>query len=105
LLRRLSLDGPATLASQISKAIDEEGLMRKQRIEESNAASAMATAQEVVDAETVEEEGMVIPKKGAFRGELKSNSGRDGGAESAEVWVMRKRYELLTSTTGLELRG
>jgi DNA mismatch repair ATPase MutS len=96
LLRRLSLDGPAALASQISKTIDEEGLMRKQRIEESKAADAMAAAQEAMDTGTVGEEKMVILKKGVFKDEL--NGSRDGGTEFEGVWVMRKRYKSLSST-------
>ncbi|KAH0544168.1 hypothetical protein FGG08_001613 [Glutinoglossum americanum] len=94
LLRRLSIDGPTALANQISKAIDEEGLMQKQRIEESKAASVMEAAQGIVDAEAIEEEGIATLKNGTLKGELKSNGGGGeggGGTEFEDVWVMRKR--------------
>ncbi|KAH0565767.1 hypothetical protein GP486_000837 [Trichoglossum hirsutum] len=90
LLCRLSLDGPKELASQILAAIDEEGLMQKQRIEETEAANVVAAARAVVEAEVVEEERTTILKKGAFKKEPKGNSCRDGGTEFEDVWVMRK---------------
>ncbi|KAI9770244.1 MAG: DNA mismatch repair ATPase msh1 [Geoglossum simile] len=84
LLHRLSLDGLTELANRISTAIDEEGLMRRQRLEESEAVNALATVQEVVDAQVDEDEKF---GKCVSKGESGSNGG-DVGFE--DVWVMRK---------------
>ncbi|KAI9784112.1 MAG: DNA mismatch repair ATPase msh1 [Geoglossum umbratile] len=91
LLRRLSLDGPTELANRISKTIDEECLMRKQRIEEREAADIRTTAREIADTGTDEDGKLTILKKCASNGESGSNSGGDLGFE--DVWVMRKRYK------------
>ena len=99
LLRRLNLDGPTELADRISQAVDEEGLMRKQRIEESEVADVMATVREVVDAEADEDEKLTILKKGASKGGSGLNSVGDVGFE--DVWVMRKRYKSLSSIISL----
>jgi Mismatch repair ATPase (MutS family) len=45
MISRLHLDGPIALAERILAAIDEEGLLQKQRIEDSTAAEAASLAQ------------------------------------------------------------
>jgi DNA mismatch repair ATPase MutS len=97
LLHRLSLEGPTELANRISKAIDEEGLTRRQRIEESETANVLVTVREVVDAEADEDEKSTILGKCVSKRETGSNSGGDVGFE--DVWVMRKRYKLLSTLT------
>lgn len=86
----MSLDGPTELADRIFAAIDEEGLLQKQRIEDSNAAEAAGLAQEVVLNEGLPEDVEAMPKKLRFK-----NTGRPGIAIESEhgdvdTWIMRR---------------
>jgi len=87
LLRRFSLEGPAALEERISHSIDEEGLLRRQRLEEDEAASVAALAQEVV-LETAPEELPSLPK--AIRSRSKTAEGIDGETKLEEPWIMRR---------------
>ncbi|RJE16557.1 DNA mismatch repair protein, partial [Aspergillus sclerotialis] len=60
---RLYLDGASVLANQIMDAIDEEGLLQKQRVEDDTAAEATALAHEVAMNEGVKGEVEELPKK------------------------------------------
>ncbi|KAL1967158.1 hypothetical protein VTN77DRAFT_3449 [Rasamsonia byssochlamydoides] len=90
LVNRMSLDGPTELADRILAAIDEEGLLQKQRIEDNNAAEAAELAQEVVLNEGLPEDVEAMPKKLRFK-----NTGRPGIAIESEhgdvdTWIMRR---------------
>lgn len=90
LVNRMSLDGPTELADRILAAIDEEGLLQKQRIEDSNAAEAAELAQEVVLNEGLPEDVEAMPRKLRFK-----NTGRPGIAIESEhgdvdTWIMRR---------------
>jgi DNA mismatch repair ATPase MutS len=90
LVNRLLLDGPTQLADRILAAIDEEGLLQKQRIEDSNAAQAAGLAQEVVLNEGLPEDVESMPRKLRFK-----NTGRSGIAIESEhgdvdTWIMRR---------------
>lgn len=87
LVDRFDLEGPAALEARISQSIDEDGLMRKHRLEEDEAASVAAMAQEVV-LETAPEELDSLPK--AVRVRRKPNDDIDGETKLDEPWIMRR---------------
>lgn len=87
LLRRFNLEGPAALEDRISQSIDEEGLLRQQRLEEDEAASVAALAQEVV-LETAPEELPSLPK--AIRSRTRPSGDIDGETKLEEPWIMRR---------------
>ena len=86
---RLYLDGPSTLADQIMAAIDEEGLLQKQRIEDDTAAEAANLAQEVTMNEGSQGDLDELPKK--VRSKNNSSSARDADEQMvADTWIMRR---------------
>lgn len=85
---RLSLDGPVALAERIFAAIDEEGLLQKQRIEDSTAAEAASLAQEVAIGEG-NNELETLPKKVRAKSNEKTVSA-DADSGPAETWIMRR---------------
>ncbi|KEF58927.1 uncharacterized protein A1O9_03770 [Exophiala aquamarina CBS 119918] len=87
LLRRFTLEGPAALEDRISHSIDEEGLLRQHRLEEDEAASVAALAQEVV-LQSAPEELPSLPK--AVRSRTRSTEDIDGETKLEEPWVMRR---------------
>lgn len=89
MISRLYLDGPTTLADRIIEAIDEEGLMQKQRIEDSTAAGAAQLAQEVIASEGLPEDIDSMPKK--VRSKNISKAGLSAELESDfDTWIMRR---------------
>lgn len=89
MISRLHLDGPTALADQILAAIDEEGLLQKQRIEDSTAAEAANLAQEVAMNEGTSDELETLPKK------VRTKNGDRSAATDAEsgpidTWIMRR---------------
>lgn len=89
MISRLYLDGPLGLAEKILAAIDEEGLLQKQRIADSTAAEAASLAQKVSLDEGTPSELESLPKK------LKSkNSDRvvatDNEPGHVDTWIMRR---------------
>ncbi|OJD14874.1 hypothetical protein AJ78_04821 [Emergomyces pasteurianus Ep9510] len=86
---RLNFDGPETLSQRILAAIDEEGLLQKQRIEDDAAAEAAALAQEVILNEGSSEDLEAMPKtvKGQ-RGKQKESNGAEQG--DGNTWIMRR---------------
>ncbi|KAL4927847.1 mismatch repair ATPase MSH1 [Aspergillus undulatus] len=84
---RLYLDGPTVLADKILSAIDEEGLLQKQRIEDDTAAEAAILAQQVTLDEGTPSELDSLPKKVRSK-----NPDRSTGGDSADVesWIMRR---------------
>lgn len=85
---RLYLDGPSTLADTIMAAIDEEGLLQKQRIEDSTAAEAATLAHEVTMNEGAPEELEELPKK--VRSKNNDRIGKEADEQVAvDTWIMR----------------
>ncbi|RJE18452.1 DNA mismatch repair protein [Aspergillus sclerotialis] len=86
---RLYLDGPSTLADKIMAAIDEEGLLQKQRIEDSTAAEAATLAHEVTVNEGAPEELDELPKK--VRSKNNDRAGKEADEQVAvDTWIMRR---------------
>lgn len=86
---RLQLDGPSILASQIIDAIDEEGLLQKQRVEDDTAAEAATLAQEVTINEGMESELEELPRK--VKNKSNDRTGKEGDESVvADTWIMRR---------------
>ena len=85
---RLELDGPTQLGHRILEAIDEEGLDQKHRIEESEAASVAALAQEVAMSEALPDEIETMPHK--VRRNKKPLEAKDCDSEFEDTWIMRR---------------
>jgi DNA mismatch repair ATPase MutS len=86
---RLYLDGPSVLANQIMDAIDEEGLLQKQRVEDDTAAEAAALAHEVAMNEGVQGEVEELPKK--VRTKNSDRSAKEAEEQVAvDTWIMRR---------------
>ena len=90
ILNRLYLDGPTALAERILGAIDEEGLVRKHRMEDDDAAAIAASAQEVIAREASPEEAGEMPKKLRSKVDGKSQSNQEQETYAEETWIMRK---------------
>ncbi|KAK2782923.1 DNA mismatch repair ATPase msh1 [Emmonsiellopsis sp. PD_33] len=90
MLDRLHLDGPEDLSRRILAAIDEEGLLQKQRIEDDVAANAAALAQEVILNEGSPEDFEGMPKK--VKSPRGSKQKESNGQEQVEenTWIMRR---------------
>ncbi|KAL4977773.1 muts domain V-domain-containing protein [Aspergillus desertorum] len=84
---RLYLDGPTILADKILSAIDEDGLLHKQRIEEDTAAEAAILAQEVTLSEGVAADLASLPKK--VREKTVDRAATDESSTD-ETWIMRR---------------
>lgn len=89
MINRLSLDGPMNLAERILAAIDEEGLLQKQRIEDSTAAEAASLAQEVTMNEGTSDELESLPRKVRAKGNEKTVAA-DTESGPVETWIMRR---------------
>ncbi|SPN97110.1 related to MUTS protein homolog 1 [Cephalotrichum gorgonifer] len=84
--RRILLeDGPLKLARRIKDAIDEEGIVHRNEIEDSEAGEMMALAQEVVTSEGSTEDAASLPKGKKKR----ATSIREYYGEDNEPWVMK----------------
>lgn len=89
MVSRIFLDGPISLADQILAAIDEEGLLQKQRIEDSTAAAAASLAEKVTLDEGTSSDLEALPKKlRAKRGERTVPVDTDSGP--LDTWIMRR---------------
>lgn len=86
---RLCLDGPSMLSDRIIGAIDEEGLLQKQRIEDITAEQAASLAQEVAANEGAAGELGELPKK--VRTKNNDRAGKEADEQVAvETWIMRR---------------
>ncbi|KAI9373194.1 DNA mismatch repair protein Msh1 [Aspergillus egyptiacus] len=85
---RLYLDGPTVLADKILSAIDEEGILQKQRIEENTAAEAAILAQEVTLNEGMPSDLESLPKK--VRAKTTDRSAAADDSAMVETWIMRR---------------
>lgn len=87
MVSRLYLEGPSALSIKITAAIDEEGLLQQQRIEESTSAEAASLAQEVAIHEGGSSELDSLPKKVKAKNSDKSATSEN---EAVETWIMRR---------------
>ncbi|OQD69431.1 hypothetical protein PENPOL_c002G02169 [Penicillium polonicum] len=102
MISRLFLDGPIALADQILAAIDEEGLLQKQRIEDSTAAEATSLAQKVAMDEATSSELEALPKKvRAKKGERTVAADTDSGP--LDTWIMRRNASKTLNALHAEL--
>lgn len=85
MIDRLHLDGPSKLADDILAAIDEEGLLQKQRMEDDTAAEAAVLAQEVTITEGMPEDVETLPKKVKTKKET-----TPAVEEQVDTWIMRR---------------
>ncbi|KAL2854262.1 muts domain V-domain-containing protein [Aspergillus pseudoustus] len=88
MIDRLYLDGPTALADKILSAIDEEGLLQKQRIEDDTAAEAAMLAQKVTLNEGSPGDLDSLPKRVRAKGSDRSVPADDPSA--IDTWVMRQ---------------
>ena len=84
---RIILDGPLQLANRIKEAIDEEGIVYRHEIQETEASQMLALAQEVVSSEGTNEDTAVLPK--ASKSKKRATSLREYYGEDNEPWVMK----------------
>ena len=92
MMKRISLDEPLKLARRIRDAIDEEGLVQKHEIEDTEAGEIMALAQEIVKAQGSGEDGVFLPKGAAAKSEkrkAKPPSIKEHYGEDNQVWIMK----------------
>lgn len=90
LTSRVNLDGPSKLAERIVAAIDEEGLLQKQRNEDTTAAEASSLAQEVVTNEGIPEELENLPRKVKSRSLEREAMPSDTDLGDMDTWIMKK---------------
>ncbi|KAK0632319.1 muts domain V [Immersiella caudata] len=92
MVKRINLGEPLELARLIRDAIDEEGLVQKHEMEDSEAGEVMALAQEIVKAQGTGEDAVILPKNAVAKSEKrkgKPTSIRDHYGEDNEVWIMK----------------
>lgn len=85
---RLRLDEPMQLASRIAGAIDEDGLSQSHRLEETDAASLVSIAQEVLQSEGSAEDQSALP--GVLGSKTAPKTSADQEPEEVDTWIMRK---------------
>ncbi|KAI9828759.1 MAG: DNA mismatch repair ATPase msh1 [Thelocarpon impressellum] len=90
IMTRFDLDEPALLADRISRAIDDEGLMRRQRLHEDEAAGVIAMAQEVATSEGVQPRPAKGQKTAVEKSGHASATASASRVEDEDVWVMRR---------------
>ena len=89
LSRRLRLEEPMQLASRIAAAIDEDGLVQSHRLEETDAASLVSIAQEVLQSGESAKDEDASP--GALRSKAATKTTADQEADDVDTWIMRKQ--------------
>ncbi|PYH94796.1 hypothetical protein BO71DRAFT_398622 [Aspergillus ellipticus CBS 707.79] len=89
MIGRLHMDGPAILADKILAAIDEEGLLQKQRIEDDTAVEAATLAQEVAMSEGVPADIAALPKKVKAKSNDRATTPPDEGL-NPDTWIMKR---------------
>ena len=87
---QVRLEEPLMLASRISTAIDEDGLMRSHRIEESETAGIVSMAQDILQSEGSAEDQSSLP--GVLRSTATSKIAADIESDEVETWIMRRTY-------------
>lgn len=88
LSQRFSLAGPRSLASQISSAIDEEGLAQSHQKEENESAKYVAAAQDILQSEgsSVDLDDM----SSIARAKVTRVDSNEQETEDEDVWTMRR---------------
>ena len=92
MVKRIDLEEPLQLARLIKDAIDEEGLVQKHEMEDSEAGEVMALAQEIVKTQASGEDIAILPKGAVAKSDkrkAKPPSIRDHYGEDNEVWIMK----------------
>lgn len=87
MIERMHLDGPSKVAEEILAAIDEEGLLQKQRMEDDSAAQVAGLAQEVTMTEGLPGDVESLPKKGRLKNSITSAAEDQG---PVDTWIMRR---------------
>ncbi|KAG5982484.1 hypothetical protein E4U55_001855 [Claviceps digitariae] len=85
LLLRIDLDQPLKLAQKIKDAIDEEGIVHQQEVQESEASQMISLAQGVVATEGSAEDALTLPKDKKKR----ATSIKEFYGEDNEAWIMK----------------
>ncbi|KAJ6103309.1 hypothetical protein N7486_005736 [Penicillium sp. IBT 16267x] len=88
MISRLYLEGPTALAEKILAAIDEEGLLQQQHIQDSTAAEAASLAQEVTINEGTSADLESLPKK--VKAKKTDKTAGEPEAGLIETWIMRR---------------
>lgn len=91
------LDIPSNLAKRITESIDEEGLMQRQRMEESEKAEMAQMARAAIGLEEEDEEIKTQTKSSKKSQTTKVLKGHriinQKDAEKQQAWIMQKRFE------------
>ncbi|KAJ5898660.1 hypothetical protein N7504_008948 [Penicillium tannophilum] len=103
MISRLYLEGPTALADKILAAIDEEGLLQQQRIQDSTAAEAASLAQEVTINEGTSDDLESLPKKVKTKKSDKAAAEPEAGL--IETWIMRRDASEGLNALHTELEG
>ncbi|EAS36825.3 DNA mismatch repair protein Msh1 [Coccidioides immitis RS] len=90
MVERLTMHGPEALSKRILQTIDEEALLRKQRMEEEDAADAAALAHEVIANEGSPEDLESMPKRVKSQRTGKSKDLSDSEADEQNSWIMQR---------------
>ncbi|OAA43218.1 MutS2 protein [Metarhizium rileyi] len=85
LLLRIDLTQPLKLARKIKDAIDEEGIVHRHEVEDSEASQMLALAQDIVATEGSQDDASSLPKGKKKR----PTSIREYYAEDNEAWIMK----------------
>ncbi|KAH9902268.1 muts domain V [Xylariomycetidae sp. FL2044] len=89
LLSRITLEGPAKLATRIRNSIDEEGLFQQHQNETDEANQLLTMAEDVVAAEGTPVDAAALPKMAKKRQKPNPSSIRDHYAEDNMTFVMK----------------
>ncbi|KAG0650690.1 hypothetical protein D0Z07_2435 [Hyphodiscus hymeniophilus] len=87
MVSRIDLDGPATLASEIKQAIDEEGLVQQHRLEDEQVGEMQALAEKTVVSSGTSEDTNMLPKSSARK--TRPSGIRDYYSDDNAPWIMK----------------
>ena len=85
---RLSLEEPKALATRIADAIDEDGLTKSHRIEETEVADIVSIAQGVLEREGSSEDKAAMTRVSKSKATQKSSDDQEG--EDEDAWRLRR---------------
>lgn len=85
---RLWLEEPKALAARIADAIDEDGLTKSHRIEETENADIVSMAQGVLEKEGSSEDQAAMTRLSRSKAKQKPSADQEG--EEEDAWVLRK---------------
>ena len=85
---RLSLEEPKALATRIADAIDEDGLTKSHRIEETEIADIVSIAQGVLEREGSSEDKAAMTRVSKSKATQKSSDDQEG--EDEDAWLLRR---------------